>query len=225
MSRTRILVVALLALMLITIIHYGLADDGSPVVYHEHIGGYYYHTDPICPIANKWNLPMTAVSRFLLNQEPYEGLRPGIFCAPLESDEYYKQANENLTTEEILNQKWHDEVNIKLLDKDHFTFDDWADLFPETFVVPSESDISAEAALDIARAELISIFGIDEDTVITYNASILCKPTADFIDTNEKVFLIQFGNEQYPLLYDVYVLASSGEVEKIERIVIPSTAE
>ena len=225
MRKTRILLTTLLALIMIAMSLSVSANDESAAVYYECIGGFYYHVDPVCPIANKGTLPMISVSRFLLSQEPYRAYRPCMFCLPLESEEYYEHARGKLTDGEIAEQKYYDGINLRLLDRDNFTFEDWADLYPGTFVLPSASDISAEEALDIAREGLISVFSIDRDTVIKCNASILCTPAIDFEDNNEKIFLIQFGTEEYPLLYNVYVEAWSGKIQESKIMCIPPETE
>ena len=194
-----------------------VSHNSSNVYVEGNYGNIYFHYDPFCAIANQWSLPMRQIEKTLLNDETYSNLRPCVYCASSENEEYYRFARHNLAPKELEEQQWYDEINLKLLNRDSFTFADWAELFPETYTIPSEDDISSEEAIEIAFGEVSRLYGVSIEDISLYNVTIMCVPNYGLGERDdENGYIIQFGNDIYPLMYAIEIYAFTGEVKHVE---------
>ena len=216
MKKTAFLVLSLFLLCLSAM---GRADDSSDAVYFHWSTDYYYHVDPVCPVVDVMYLPMTRTSRLALNHEAYEGMRrPCIHCAFLESVAFYKSTGSKYTEKEIEIAKWWDETNLKLMDRNSLTFEDWAELFPGTHTVPSQVDLSPDEAVHIAILAIHRTYGVEIEETSAYHVNVLCVPNfGPGLRDEENGYIIQFGNHEFPLMFTIQMYADTGEVVRMER--------
>jgi len=210
-----------LSLFLLILSAMGRADDSSVDVYFHWVTDYYYHVDPVCPMVEEMYLPMTRISKLDFYQQEHVGTRrPCIHCAFLESVEFYNSAGSRYTEKEIEIAKWWDEINLKLMDRDSLTFKDWAEMFPGTYTVPSQYDLSPDEAVRIAILAIHREYGVGIEEASTYHSVIRCVPNfGPGLRDEENGYLIQFGNDEYPLLFTIQMYADTGEVVYLERVV------
>lgn len=193
------------------------SSSESPLVYYELSGHSYYHIIDDCAIASEYSIPMQAIEKEKV-RETFPLLRPCMLCTPAENDLYYEQATAFLSEGEIDAYKDYDRIELALLHRDSFTFEDWAELFPGTYTVPAAHDIPAEKAIALAREVLVNAYAVSPIEASEYEESILCIPN---MGPGEKAvengYVVQFSHKESPLLFTIRVMAETGEIVQVDR--------
>lgn len=186
-------------------------------VYIERIGGVYYHYDNCCKMACELNFPMVAKAKDEIKDGLCENKRPCPICAKDDSDAFMKAAERHEEKKTVERMKREDEINIKLMDRDELDFEDWAELFPGSYAVPDKNDISKDTAAEIAL-NIVSV-QFDESRDDIYVFEICCFPDRKFNGEDQKIYLVQIGNVDYPLLYNVELTTKHGEIICVKKLI------
>jgi hypothetical protein len=178
--------------------------------------GVYYHTDPMCPNSAEWFLPMNFTDKPLLNLEQYSYLRPCFLCMPQENEVYYKDISNGFSELEISDMRYQDKMNSELINSEHFTLEDWAAIDSGN-AVPSESDISREEAIHIAKEKLTVEYSIDEEGVQNFITLVRCHPNIEHNERDDlKCYALTFIDMINFRFYYVDILTPTGDIVRTD---------
>ncbi|NLO85616.1 MAG: hypothetical protein GX096_09340 [Clostridiales bacterium] len=212
--RKTILSYVLAICILLTLCIPALSEEASSALPTQvYVYALYYHKYPNCPIANEWEVPLKPVEITGLSDASFKLLRPCMLCLPLENEAYYVDNSDLYTEKEMEEKKGQDYIAMRLLNRDDFTFEDWAELRPGSYGIPDENDISREEAIRIAAEKVASEYSIDLEVALNLKSNVTCWPDKEYngVD-NLKTYLVQFIDLDHPFFYNVELITSTGEV-------------
>lgn len=202
-------------MMILLIMTSSVAYNESTLLYCVDDVGTYYHTDPLCKIENSRYLPMDSFTRDMRDHNLYYSfLRPCVVCAADESEKFYKKAVEQYDSFQITEMHDFDNLSIRLMDRDDFTFEDWADVFPDRYAVPKETDISMDEAIRIARDAVEMATGFRVDDVDEPDVDVKCLRGFSMEMPENRDYMVSF----YQGVYSTYVVQLSATTGKVWQI-------
>ena len=95
-----------------------------------------------------------------------------------------------------------------MMDRDELDFEDWAELFPGSYAVPDKNDISKDTAAEIALNGLYRCSVMKAGMIFIFLMSSAFR-IAKFKGEDQKVYLAEIGNIDYPVLYNVALTTKS----------------
>ena len=85
-----------------------------------------------------------------------------------------------------------------------------------SYAVPDKNDISKDTAAEIALNIVSVQFDESRDDIYIFN--VLCFPDREFKGEDQKIYLAEIGNIDYPVLYNVALTTKSGEIVYVKKL-------